>query len=246
MTLNHLFFLIVGNFVTACYNKNFTVFNLLRRQLEFRLQKQDNFLIAKIPKGINWNDCFISIGDKFISKVKDVAVAKGTKEVDKENDVFFFNVSLLEETLYFGERTEINEGTLIYSPWFRFIKEPFDFIDHHVNGKYIINALLYILRLNAIEATTSVGDHTTNSIIFKKNFRGATKIDVVFNDSLENITLSGDKGFSMLDLKNQKIILFSKHDEVLFNALMQSKDEVFKNLKIKKRELQIEIVKSDG
>ena len=74
--MNHIFFLIIGNFITSCYNNNFTVFNLLRRQLEFRLQRKDNFLITKIPKGINWNDCFIFIGDHFISKVKDVAVAK--------------------------------------------------------------------------------------------------------------------------------------------------------------------------
>ena len=87
--LDHLFFLIIGNFITSCYSKNFTVFNLLRRQLEFPLVKQNQFLVTQIPKGINWNDCFIFAGDQFVSKVKDVAVAKGIKKADEKNDLFY-------------------------------------------------------------------------------------------------------------------------------------------------------------
>ncbi len=244
--MNHIFFLIIGNFITACYSNNFTAFNLLRKQLEFPLQRRDNFLITKIPKGINWNDCFIFIGDSFVSKVKDVAVVKGTKEADQKNDIFFFDVTLLEETLYLEKRAEIKEGNLIYSPWFRFIKEPFDFSDREVNGKYITSALLYIVRLHKIEANTDFSENGINSIIFKKNFRGAYKIEVVFTNSLESIALVGEKGASVLDLKNQKFTLFSEHDEVLFNALTQSKDGVFKNLTMKKNEQQVEILKADG
>ena len=89
---------------------------MLRRQLEFPLQKQNEFLISKIPKGLNWNDCFILIGDQFVSKVKDVAIAKGVKEADKESNVFFIKVSHLEENLNFDNKVEINEGILVYSP----------------------------------------------------------------------------------------------------------------------------------
>ena len=244
--MNHIFFLIIGNFITACYNNNFTVFNLLRRQLEFRLQRKDKFLITKIPKGINWNDCFISIGDHFISKVKDVAVAKGTKEVDQENDIFFFDVTFLEETLYLDKRTELNEGALVYSPWFRFIKEPFDFSDSEVNGGYIINALLYIAKLNKIEANTAIEGDGTYSLIFNKNVRGAHKLEVVFNNSLESIALISEKGVSELNFKNQKLSLFSEHDEVLYKALIQSKDGVFKNIIINKDEKQVEMKKVNG
>ena len=69
---------------------------------------------------------------------------------------------------------------------------------------------------------------------------------MVFNNSLESITLIGEKGASVMDLKNQKLTLFSEHDEVLFNALTQSKDGVFKNLTMKKNEQQVEILKADG
>ena len=86
--LDHLFFLIIGNFITSCYSKNFTAFNLLRRQLEFPLVKQNQFLITKIPKGINGTIVLYSPEINLLARVKDVAVTKGVKKADEENDLF--------------------------------------------------------------------------------------------------------------------------------------------------------------
>jgi len=217
---------------------------LLRRQLEFPLQKQNEFLISKIPKGLNWNDCFLLIGDQFVSKVKDVAIAKGVKEADKESNVFFIKVSHLEENLNFDNKVQINEGILVYSPWFRFIKEPFDFLDREVNSKYIMKTLLYIARQNKIEAELRNDEHENESLIFVNKFKGADRLEIEFEKSLEKLSLVGTKGSSILDFRNQKITLFADHDKVLFNALSHSEDRCFKNLILKKTDETIEMVKA--
>ena len=241
--LDHLFFLIIGNFITSCYSKNFTVFNLLRRQLEFPLVKQNQFLVTQIPKGINWNDCFIFAGDQFVSKVKDVAVAKGIKKADEKNDLFYFDVSFLEEALSFENKIEISQGKLVYSPWFRFIKEPFDFLDQEIKGDYIVKALLYVARLNRIDVFLQKREDGVDSLIFKNKFKGAVKLDIVFKQSLESIALVSEKGSSIIDFNNYKISLFVDHNKVLFEALIRSKEGGFRNLEINKNDQIIELVR---
>ena len=243
--MNHLIFLIIGNFITCCYSKNFTVFNLLRRQLEFPLIKQNQFLVTKIPRGINWNDCFIFAGDQFVSKVKDVAVAKGTKKADEENDLFYFDVSFLEQALKFESKTEINQGTLVYSPWFRFIKEPFDFLDREIKGDFIVDALLYVSRLNKIDAFVEKREDGVNSLIFKNKFRGASKLDVVFNKGLDSIALVSEQGSSKIDFKEYKISLFIDHNKALFEALIKAEEGAFENLVLEKNNQTIELVRKN-
>ena len=243
--LDHLFFLIIGNFITSCYSKNFTAFNLLRRQLEFPLVKQNQFLITKIPKGINWNDCFIFAGDQFVSKVKDVAVTKGVKKADEENDLFYFDVSFLEQALTFENKMEISQGALVYSPWFRFIKEPFDFLDQEIKGDYIVKALLYVARLNKIDAFVEKREDSVDSLIFKNTFKGASRLDIVFKQSLESIALVSEKGSSIIDFNKYKICLFVDHNRGLFEALTRSKEGVFKNLEVNKNDQIIELARAN-
>lgn len=243
MKLNQLFFIIIGNFITSCFSNNFTVFNLLRRQLEFPMTRQNQFLVAKIPKGINWSDSFIFAGEYFVSKVKDVAVSKGVKEFDKENDLFFFNISLVEKTLFLEKEVEISKGTLVYSPWFRFIKEPFDFSGTQVNGKYLIKSLMYIARLNKIKVSNESSEDGVESLIFPDGYKGATRLDIISNTSIECLRLVSKQGSSLLDLKNYKVILFREHDEVLFEALMKTSSEVFKNMTLNKNNQTIELMR---
>ena len=84
--MDKLLFVIIGNFITCCYSRNFTVFELLRKPLEFPCTRQENFFVAKIPKGLPWQDFVLFAGDGFVSKFKDLAVKKGVKDAGEKDD----------------------------------------------------------------------------------------------------------------------------------------------------------------
>ena len=65
----------------------------------------------------------------------------------------------------------INEGALVYSPWLRFIKEPYDFIDKEIKGEYIVKAFLYVARQNKIEAKICNYEDNVASLILKINLK---------------------------------------------------------------------------
>ena len=59
-------FLVIGNFLSCCFSKNFTAFELLRRPLIFKMQREKNFLMTQIPKGIPWTESVLKI-DKVVN-----------------------------------------------------------------------------------------------------------------------------------------------------------------------------------
>ena len=108
-----------------------------------------------------------------------------------------------------------------------------------------MKVLLYIARQNNIKAEISNGGDRNDSLIFVNKFKGAHKLEIGFDKSLENLALVGEKGSSMLDLKNHRITLLADHDRLLFNALNRSEEGVFKNLSLKKTEEKIEMMRAD-
>ena len=91
-----------------------------------------------------------------------------------------------------------------------------------------MKTLLYIARQNKIEAELRYDEHENESLIFVNKFKGADRLEIEFEKSLEKLSLVGNKGSSILDFRNQKITLFAEHDKILFNALSHSEDRCFK------------------
>ena len=84
-------------------------------------------------------------------------------------------------------------------------------------------------------------EDSVDSLIFKNTFKGASRLDIVFNNSLESIALVSEKGASVIDFNKYKYV-FADHNRGLFEALTRSKEGVFKNLEINKNDQIIELV----
>ena len=77
-------------------------------------------------------------------------------------------------------------------------------------------------------------EDSVDSLIFKNKFKGASRLDIVFNQSLESIALVSEKGSSIIDFNKYKICLFVDHNKGLFEALTRSKEGVLRIWKLTK------------
>lgn len=242
-SLNDLFFLIVGNFLTCCFSRNFTPFELLKKPLSFKLKRQQNFLITNIPKGIPWKDAILRINDVIATRVRDIPVQKGLKEVDKNTDLFIVDISLFIKTkgLMISENL-LQEGELTYSPWYRFVNEPYRF-DLDINStNYIAQSVAYLLKSQKINNNIedNVSDSVSTIIVDDIEFP-VDKIEIEGESQISEIRLSGREGTSVLNLKDKKISLYSEHSRICFDALACATENAFKNVKLVKNERNIEL-----
>ena len=88
--------------------------------------------MTQIPKGIPWTESVLKIDKVIETKVRDIAVSKGLKELDKNTDLFLVDVSFFEKNKGLNFENVLQTGELTYSPWYRFVNEPykFDLIKH--------------------------------------------------------------------------------------------------------------------
>ena len=93
------------------------------------MQREKNFLMTQIPKGIPWTESVLKIDKVIETKVRDIPVSKGLKELDKNTDLFLVDVSFFEKNigLNFAENV-LQTGELTYSPWYRFVNERINLI----------------------------------------------------------------------------------------------------------------------
>ena len=143
--MTNLLFLILGNFITCSYTRNFTVFDLLRKPLIFKGTRQENLFLINVPKGLPWDESLLSIEGIFCSKLKDLAIKKGQKEADKNNTLVIIDAQALDTMLYFSKKIESQSCSLIYSPWYRFVSEPFHIGDIESFLSHISRVFLYLI-----------------------------------------------------------------------------------------------------
>ena len=213
--MTNLLFLIVGNFITCSYARNFTVFDLLRKPLVFNGVRQENFFLINIPKGLPWEDSILSVDSEFYSKLKDVAVKKTQKAADKDNNLVIIDAQALESMVYFEKKLFCQHCQLIYSPWYRFVSEPFEIGKIDVFFDHICGSLLYLLVQNNIDAEIDKKSDREDTILIKSSYRDLEQIIIGKSNGLEKITLLGSTGKSELNFVEKKILLKQDHDSLI-------------------------------
>lgn len=239
--MTNLLFLIISNFITCSYTRNFTVFDLLRRPLVFKGIRQENFFLINVPKGLPWEESILSIEDCFCSKLKDLAIKKGQKEADKNNSLIILDAQAIDAMIYFSKKIASQSCNLIYSPWYRFVSEPFrmgevDSISEHISGVF-----LYSLRQNNIKAKIDKKSEHEDIVLLEAEFCGFDKISITKNNGLEKLRLCGKNGSSELNFVEKKILLNKNQDLVLFEALAKLQDKDLRNIKINQTNTETEL-----
>ena len=238
--MDEIVFVIVGNFITACYSRDFTLFNLLRKPVTFNLLRDKNFLFTKIPKRFPWNEFVIEIGDNFVTKLKDIPLRKGVKEGDKEFDIFYIDVSTLENEKVLGFQSEITKGLLIYSPWYRFVSEPFNF-DKNDFGNHVSGAILYLFQSQGIKGKL-VKVENKYVVELNKNLMDITQIYVNYENHLDKIEVMGDTSTSEINFSENSLVLARKHSPICFDSLKSSNPEGYANLRLKKSQDDVRLI----
>ena len=82
--IEKLFFIILSTFITSAYSRDFTLLELLKRPLKFPISKNGNYFLAKIPKGLPWQETVVIMGDEFATKTKDIPVRKGIQKLTRK------------------------------------------------------------------------------------------------------------------------------------------------------------------
>ena len=239
--MDSLFFLVIGNFISCCYSRNFTVFELLRRPIEFPCTRQENYFVSKIPKGLPWQDFVLSIEGQFLSKLKDIGVQKGIKSADDKNDFIFFDITPVESSLSFEEKVKLGQGKLIYSPWFRFVVEPMDFNNIYEKSEYLINCFEYICGRNSIKTNRERLSENETLLILESEYHGIQKICVESDSTVKKIELIGSSSNTSIDFVSKVLCFGECHSKIIFDALRKLESNALKNIRIRHEPLITEM-----
>ena len=239
--MTSLFFIILSNFITCSFARNFTVFELLKKPIVFKGVRQESFYVFDVPKGIPIDETILVIGNSFTSKLKDLALKKGVKEKDKNNDYVVVEATVLESYVNFDKTLHIDSVSLVYSPWYRFVSEPFRIGDVDLINDHIMGVFSYGLRSQNVLSKLRRNSMSETALILESNYYGFDKVTVYHHSTLEKIQLEGSKGCSILDLTNKTIMLSRGHDELLFSALNKVENGALQNISITKNKNTIEL-----
>ena len=241
--MDDIFFLVIGNFLTCAFSRNFTAFDLLRRPLSFKLNRERNFLVTKIPKGIPWADSILKV-DKFIAtKVRDIPVQKGLKEIDKNTDMFIVDISFFINSMGLtSSQSEIQTGELTYSPWYRFVNEPYKFDLDEKPTAYVAQAVAYVLKTRDVKTNieTEVGK-SFSTVLMEGQGLSVSRVEIEGKDEIAEIRLIGKDGMSVLKLKNKTISLYLEHSRLCYQAIEKAEKGVFENVRLTKYGKNIEL-----
>lgn len=232
--MTSLFFLILSNFITCSYARNFTVFELLKKPLVFKGVRQETFFVFSVPKGIPVDETVLVIDSCFKSKFKDLALKKGVKEKDKNNDYVVIDVQALETLIDFNQRINFESCSLVYSPWYRFVSEPFRIGDVDSIYDHILGVFSYALRLKNISSDLPRVGISQTTLLLESEYSGFDKISLHHGSKLDRIQVEGPGGCSILDLDKKKILLCKSHNLLLFSALEELENGSLKNIRINK------------
>ena len=239
--MTSLFFLILSNFITCSYARNFTVFELLKKPLVFRGGRQNTVLVFSVPKAIPVEETILVIDNSFRSKWKDLALKKGIKEQDKDNNFIILDADSLQNLIHFDEAIQFESFSLVYSPWYRFVSEPFHIGEVNILNEHVLGIFSYALRGKNIESKVEKEGEMESSLLLNTEYSGFNKISLKASTIIESVQLEGPEGCSRLDIKEKKVLLNKRHNPLLFSALDKVEEGTLKNIKIDKTKTTIEL-----
>ena len=237
----NLVFLVISNFISCAFRRNFTVFELLKRPLVFKGSRQENSFVVSVPKGLPWEETVLVIEDVFTSKLKDLAIKKRAQSQNDDNNFVLIDAQSLEFFLGMDGSERLASCRLVYSPWYRFVSEPFAIGEVGKITSHILGCISYFLRSKNITSKIEQSSESGNSLLLESTYSGFNKITIFENGSLEWIKVSSPEGFSELNLVEKKIILSKAHEPCLFSALSKVPLDKLENIKITKSESFIEL-----
>ena len=206
--IEKLVFIVVGNFITSSFVRDFTLFELLRMPLKFPISKSGKFFIAKDSEGSTLARISIFLGETFVTKVKDIPVRKGLQKADDKNDYFVIDSESLEKLIFNVDQLDISEGISHLFSLLQVVTEPFMFDMEKNVSEYVSNALGYILRSGGgISNLVENGKDGRSDVLVSESKLPLEKIAVVGKDRLDKLELHGGKASSELDLVDKKDII---------------------------------------
>lgn len=109
--LNSTIFVLLGNFITSCYTKNWAWHDLLRKPLKFSgTMQQGKFLVFTVPSWLPHNDTILKIPATGIeAKLKDLFLPSQVQKKDDSDHILIVDV----ESLLSAEHKAF-EGQLVY------------------------------------------------------------------------------------------------------------------------------------
>ena len=240
--MTNLLFLIVGNFITCAYSKNFTVIELLRKPLIFKGFRQDNLFVVRMPKGLPWEETVFSIENIFISKLKDLALKKGLKEADKNNNFVVIDSKSLETLIGLEDPELFNNCDLIYSPWYRFVSEPFRIGEIKMFNDHVMGVFAYALKSKHIDVELKNNSPKEREVSLAQEFSGFDRVVVQGEDCIDKLVLKGKNSESELDIVEKRLKIHRSHDSLIFNALEEVESDKLQNIIIVKSNNTVELI----
>ena len=237
----NLVFLVISNFISCSYQRNFTVFELLKRPMVFKGSRQENFFVVSVPKGLPWEETVLVIEGVFTSKLKDLAIKKGAQSQNDQNNFILIDAQSLEVFLKLDDSERLTSCQLVYSPWYRFVSEPFEIGEVRKITSHILGCISYFLRSKDIKSKIEQSPESGNSLLLEMSYSGFNRITISENGSLEWIKVIGPQDFSELNLVEKKVRLCKAHEPHIFSALSKVPLDSLKNIKITKSENVIEL-----
>lgn len=239
--IEKLFFIILGTFITSAYSRDFTLLELLRKPLKFPINKNGNYFLAKIPKGLPWQETVIIMGDEFATKTKDIPVPKGIQKADEKNDFFVFDAGEFNRLLHRGKSNEILEGYLTYYPLYRFVTEPFRFHSEEDVLGYIVNTIAYVFRREGFASSTVKKTPEEYAVVVKGQGCPIEQVSVFGDMKLDKLELKGKDAVSLLNLVDKNITVSEVHSPVCFEALYKTDENALRNISLTKTQERIEL-----
>ena len=157
-SIEPLVFLFVGNFISACFNKNWFWLNLLRSPLVFKGSLKNTYLEFNLPVWFPTSAAVLNLdGGRIHAKVKDLPFPNKEEVLDQKIKCLYINIEMLQNQL-------ILKAELSYSPLLRYVIEPANFDLKKAVASYLIGIIDYELRRNGqLTSVTQFSDGSSVS-----------------------------------------------------------------------------------
>lgn len=239
--IEKLFFIIIGTFITSSYSRDFTLLELVRKPLNFPISKNGNYFVAKIPKGLPWQETVVILGDVFATKTKDIPIPKGIQKFDEVNDLFVLDANEFIRLLHQDNPAHISQGSLLYYPLYRFVTEPFAFEMNENVLAYVSNAIVYVLKREGFKCFVESKNPEKYEVVVKSKDNLIEQILVSGDKKLDKLELHGKGSVSAINFIEKKVSLARVHSPVCFEALFKTGDDNLSNISLKKTEERIDL-----
>ena len=239
--IEKLFFIILGTFITSSHSRDFTLLELVRKPLQFPISKNGNYFVAKIPKGLPWQETIVILGDVFATKTKDIPIRKGIQKADEANDLFVLDAGEFNRLFYQDGFSDFSQGALSYYPLYRFVTEPFAFKMNENVLAYVSNAIVYVLNREGFKCLVDSKNPQMYEVVVKSKDNIIEKILVLGDKKLDKLELYGKGAFSSINFIEKKVSLARVHSPVCYEALFKTGDDNLSNISLKKTEERIDL-----